>query len=77
MTAPVSLPMMVQRETATSGVPVRDAGSLRALVRRRHTPVPTGRSGVQEHQMVFTRGSTLRSTMEYLTRELAIEKWGQ
>jgi hypothetical protein len=48
-----------------------DASGLRALVRQRHTPVRgLGRSGGQEVHMLHTRGSTLRSTMEYLARVL-------
>lgn len=56
---------------AAGGVRRMDASLLRDVVRRRHTPGQgTGRHGGQEAAMVHTRGSTLRSTMEYLARVL-------
>jgi hypothetical protein len=45
---------------------------LRDLVRRRHTPRTAAEriAGTQEDGMLFTRGSTLRSTLEYLGHAL-------
>ncbi len=55
---------------ASAGIPHLDASGLRAIVRRRHTPIPAGGrlAGTEEHGMLYTRGSTLRSTMEFLAR---------
>jgi hypothetical protein len=57
---------------AADGVSSLDAGRLRDRVRRRHTPMPaaTRVAGTQEQEMLFTRGSTLRSTIEFLEHEL-------
>ena len=53
------------------GAPGVGATMLRELVRRRHTPVPAvQRADGQECSMFQTRGSTLRSTMDYLARVL-------
>jgi hypothetical protein len=45
---------------------------LRDLVRRRHTPLTAGEriAGTREEAMLFTRGSTLRSTLEFLGHAL-------
>jgi hypothetical protein len=54
-----------------AGIPTRDAGALRAVVRQRHSmPVVAPRTGAREQAMFYTRGSTLHSTIEYLNRVL-------
>lgn len=58
-----------------TGAPIRGAGDLRALVRRRHA-VPTvamrtGAGGSEEYAMFYTRGLTLHSTIEYLEHALS------
>jgi hypothetical protein len=49
------------------------ASGLRDLVRRRHTPRTAAErtTGTQEAGMLFTRGSTLRSTLEFLEHTLS------
>lgn len=53
-----------------------DARRLRDVVRLRHTPrsSPAQPSGAQEEGMLYTRGSTLRSTLEYLDHALPAEE---
>lgn len=58
---------------AVASVPGVDACTLRDRVRRRHSPrVGIERIvGIQEALVLFTRGSTLRSTLEYLGHVLS------
>jgi hypothetical protein len=62
----------LESSLVTAGVPRADASGLRDLVRRRHAPRAAcdRLAGIQEEDMLFTRGSTLRSTLEFLEHAL-------
>lgn len=73
----VALTSSDSAERTVAGVRISGASGLRALVQRRHTPVPvvSGRpADMQERAMLYTRGSTLRSTMEFLGRALGADR---